>query len=146
MIYFISRLFFGLDFLNKIFLFASALLRVWFNYIIYIAAFLRSWFSQQKYLFDRPRCAYDLIIYFISRLFFGLDILNKRYVFAFVLLCVWFIYIIYISAFLPSWFSQLKYLFDRPPRVYDLIIFFISRLFFAIDFLNKRYSFASALL
>ena len=168
-IYFISRLFFGLDFLNKRYLFASALLCVWLNHIfyvaalirtwlykqkicvfirpyaclfiflflyrgssslltfsktdiylhppccvselfniIYIAAFLRSWFSQQKYLFDKSRCAYDLIIYFISRLFFGLDFLNKWYVFASEFLCVWFNYIIYIEALLRYWLSQKK--------------------------------------
>jgi len=77
--YFISQLFFGLDFLNKRYNIDPP--RCVSDLIIYIEArlFFGLDFSTKDTFFDPPRCVSDLIIYFVARLLFGLDFLNKWY-------------------------------------------------------------------
>ena len=140
-IYFEARLFFGLDFSTKdtyfdpprcvcainIFLKSRSWLcqqkiysdppRLIISLINHITALLRSWLSQQKIQYDPPRCVCYLIIYFEARLFFGLDFLNKRYLFWSAPLRLCFNYIFYIAVLTLSTKDTL-----RSAPTYDLAI------------------------
>ena len=108
-----APLFFGLDFLNKRYIFWFAPLRVcdFIKYFISQLFFGLDFLNKDTY-FDPPRCVCELIIYFEARLFFGLDFSTKDTYFD-PPRCVCAINIFLKSR---SWLCQQK-IYSDPPRL-----------------------------